>query len=68
MSAAALLPSRQGPRSGAQPQARPAPLEEPVPRPTMDDVFVGLTGKEIREERASDKERMRNAVQQHGRH
>jgi ABC-2 type transport system ATP-binding protein len=35
-------------------------------RPTLDDVFVKLTGRDIREEGASDVDEMRVALRQHG--
>lgn len=37
-----------------------------VRRPTLDDVFLKLTGREIREETASDKDRMRQRVKRLG--
>jgi len=38
-----------------------------VRRPTLDDVFIKLTGHEIREEEADAKENMRNFIRQRGR-
>ena len=35
-------------------------------RPTLDDVFIKLTGRAIREESASGKDAMRSAARQHG--
>jgi hypothetical protein len=37
-----------------------------VQRPTLDDVFVRLTGREIREEEASDLDAMRSMHAHHG--
>jgi len=37
-----------------------------VRRPTLDDVFLKLTGREIREETASDKDRLRQRVRRIG--
>jgi ABC-2 type transport system ATP-binding protein len=35
-------------------------------RPTLDDVFIKLTGRAIREESASSQDAMRSAARQHG--
>ena len=37
-----------------------------VHRPTLDDVFLKLTGKEMREESADDKGRLRSSMRQRG--
>lgn len=37
-----------------------------VRRPTLDDVFIKLTGREIREDEADNKERMRSFMRQRG--
>jgi ABC-2 type transport system ATP-binding protein len=43
-----------------------AVLSVTMERPTLEDVFIQLTGKTIREEEASDHERMRSMRQAHG--
>lgn len=42
-------------------------LEVNIRKPTLNDVFLKLTGREIREERMDGRERMRNHMKMHGR-